>query len=186
MNPLDQLADILPPDTVSIWPLAWGYWFLLVAIIVLIGFGIFATLQYRSKRRAKREALKNLTLLDTANEYYAHNLQVLMKTLCTHYLPMGSSSQMHGEEWKSLVVSIYQGKETSRLKAVIDSLFQALYYPKIKNDTEFINHNEKIKDTIEEWIKSSFPCKSEVIEPSAYHRIDDSVASSVVSEVRNV
>jgi hypothetical protein len=182
MNPLDQLADILPPDTVSIWPLAWGYWLVLVIIIVLIGFGIFGLVQYRNKRRAKREALKSLAVLDTANEYYAHKIQVLMKTLCTHYLPMLSSTQMHGEEWKSLVVSIYQGKETSRLSQVIDSIYQTLYYPKIKNDTDFINQNENIKDTIEEWIKSSFPCKNEVSKHSAYHQTDD----SVVNEVRNV
>lgn len=182
MSPLDQLADILPPDAVSIWPLAWGYWLLLVIIIALIGFSIFGTLQYRRTRKAKREALKNLGDLDTANEYFAHKIQVIMKTLCTHYVPMLSSSQMHGEGWKSLVVSIYQGKETSSLNQVIDSLYQSLYYPKIKNDIDFINQNEKIKDTIEEWIKSSFPCKNEVSKPSYYQKVDDSAAS----EVRNV
>lgn len=179
MNPLDQLADIMPPDAVSIWPLAWGYWLLLVIVIALIGLCIFGILKYRNERRAKREALKSLANVDTANEYYAHKIQVLMKSLCAHYLPLLSSSQMHGEEWKSLVLSIYRGKDSSNFSQVIDELYLALYFPKITSGTNFIHQNKKIQSTIDEWIKSSFPCKNQGSNLSSYQQIDDSAAREV-------
>lgn len=179
MNPLDQLADIIPPDAVSMWPLAWGYWIALVLVIVILGFGIIGILNYRNRRKVKREALQTLANLDSKNEYYAHKVQVLMKTLCVQYLPLYSSAQMHGEEWKSLVLSIYQGKKSENLAQVIDSLYQDLYFPKNKNDTDYIDRNQKIQSTIAEWIQSSFPCKKEASTPLSSSKIDTREVSNV-------
>ena len=120
MNPLDQLADITQPNGVSMWPLAWGYWLALGLIIAIIAFGIIAFVKYRNKRKLKRESIQALAQLDINSEYYAHRVQVIMKSLCSHYLPLSSSAQMHGKQWQSLVLFVYQGKDTQRLTKVID------------------------------------------------------------------
>ena len=179
MNPLNQLADIVQPDAVSIWPLAWGYWLVVVLGLGLIGFGIFTILSYRTKRKAKREALQSLANLDRKNEHYAHNVQVLMKTLCAHYLPSYSSYQMHGEKWKSLILSIYEGKETANLNQAIDDIYYALYFPKNPNGPDIITLHEKIHSSISDWIKNSFPCKNQIGKPSSLNKIDDGAASGV-------
>lgn len=182
MNPLDQLADIATPDGVSIWPLALGYWLSLGVIVAIIAFGIIAFVKYRNKRKVKRESLLALALLDISDEYYAHRVQVIMKSLCSHYLPLSSSSQLHGKQWHTLVLSIYQGKETSRLTQVIDNLYQALYSPEQKADQNSISQNKLIQLTIKEWITASFPCKKVNINQADFA----SLGTARTGEVHNV
>lgn len=182
MNPLDQLADIMPPDTVSIWPLAWGYWLALALVVTIIGLSIYAIIQYRMKRQAKREALLALAKLNTSDEYYAYKVQVIMKSLCAHYLPLSFSSQMHGQQWKSLILSVYHGKDTNSLSQALDTLYQGLYVPESKTEQDITNRNEHTQKTISKWISSSFPCNKN----SESHSSRSPVAAKYSSEVNNV
>lgn len=182
MNPLDQLADITPPEAVSMWPLAWGYWLALALLVAIIGFVIFAFIQYRTKRSGKRKALLALANLDTSDAYFTYKVQVIMKSLCSYYLPLSASSQMHGQQWKYLVLSIYKGNELNKLTEVLDSLYQSLYFPENKIDHETSNRNQQIHSTIKEWINTSFPCKHKANEQSGYHD-HDPVRTSELSNV---
>lgn len=161
MNPLDQLADITPPDSVSIWPLAWGYWVAIGILLVTVVLCAFTFIKFRNKRKAKRIALVSLATLDTQNIYFAHNIHVIMKTLCSHYLPASSSSQMYGKHWQTLVLSIYKGKEPERLSKAIDYMYSSLYSPDAIQDDDVSAQNENVKNVVTEWVSSSFPCKKE-------------------------
>jgi hypothetical protein len=182
MNPLDQLADITLPKAVSMWPLAWGYLLALALSVVIIGFAIFAFMQYRKKRSAKRKALFALANLDTTDAYYTSKVQVIMKSLCSYYLPLSSSSQRHGQQWKSLILSVYKGNDVNKLTEVLDSLYQGLYFPKNKTEHDLSNQNQQIQSIIKEWINTSFPCKQQTNAQHAYKDLD----AGRTSEVSNV
>lgn len=57
MNPLEQLKDIHAAPDPGIWPLAPGWWLLMVLIILLIATAVYAIRRYRSLRR-RRAILK--------------------------------------------------------------------------------------------------------------------------------
>jgi len=188
MNPLDQLADITPPDAVSIWPLAWGYWLVLAIILVLVIYCIFAVKKFRQKRQVKREALLTLSKLDTNSKYYAHDVQLIMKSLCSHYLPLAKAAQLYANQWKSFVLAIYQGSDTERLALVIDNMYSSLYSANnglttdTKEQVAQKQQNEQVQVTVKEWISTSFPCKKVKRDQLNVTQI----ATQATSEMQNV
>ncbi len=67
MNPLDQLKDIHLPTDISIWPLAWPWWILIILLLILPILAIFL----HRKNRWRKQALVQLS-----------NIAVTNKTLC--------------------------------------------------------------------------------------------------------
>mgnify|MGYP000520335951 CR=1 FL=1 len=63
MNPLDQLKDIHLPQDVSMWPLAWPWWAMLVSLISVLVFISY----YMKKTKWRKHALQQLQKIDTAN-----------------------------------------------------------------------------------------------------------------------
>ncbi len=54
------LADIIHPQQVSLWPLAAGWWLLLLLAIIGIALGIYRIKAYQKKWGYRREALRQL------------------------------------------------------------------------------------------------------------------------------
>jgi hypothetical protein len=68
-SPLDQLADIHLPDSVSWWPLAPGWWILLGLLVFIVVMVIL----WRKHQRAGRYRKAAVELLQAAwNEYQTH------------------------------------------------------------------------------------------------------------------
>lgn len=67
-DPLDQLKDIHLPDAVSWWPLAPGWWILLVLFLIMVAVAIY--LYFRSQRKSRQEIIieQALQLLHTLQE----------------------------------------------------------------------------------------------------------------------
>lgn len=70
-SPLDQLADIHLPDSVSWWPLAPGWW-ILIALFIAITVGLFFWRKRKVKRRYRHHAI---TLLQQAYAQYQRDQQ---------------------------------------------------------------------------------------------------------------
>ncbi len=64
MNPLDQLKDIHLPADVSLWPLAWPWWALIILLVILPVLAIYL----RRKNRWRRQALQQLNNIETTNK----------------------------------------------------------------------------------------------------------------------
>ncbi|OUR65205.1 hypothetical protein A9Q73_08555 [Bermanella sp. 47_1433_sub80_T6] len=64
MNPLDQLKDIHLPADVSLWPLAWPWWILIILLVALPTLAVYL----RRKNRWRRQALQQLNNIEIANK----------------------------------------------------------------------------------------------------------------------
>jgi len=104
--PASQLAlrDIhLPPD-VSWWPLAPGWWLLLILLFVLIGSGFLALSRYR-RRHFKRIALRQLNLIeqqlqrDKNSSSCVQKVSKLLRHMAVLHYPAEQCAGLHGEEW---------------------------------------------------------------------------------------
>ena len=92
-SPLDQLADIHLPDPVSLWPLAPGWYLLLVLLLIFIWVS-YVVYQRQQRQRYRREAIR--ALQQALADYRQHGslasyLQVLNLTLRRTALSAGAS-----------------------------------------------------------------------------------------------
>ncbi len=179
MTPLDQLADIATPASVSLWPLAWGYWLLIVLLCgLLIGLTV-SLFRFRSKRHEKYNAVAALASINPQTPYFAHKVQVVMKTLCAHYLPHEASKTLYGSAWQSLLLSVYKGKQLAEVEHAIIMLQNCLYTAaddnkpsNVNNDSENqeipnIEQNQQILIAMKDLVNTSFPCKKYNAAPQA-------------------
>ncbi len=100
-NQILPLEDIIAPNSVSIWPLALGWWLLLAMIIALV-IGVFILYKnYKKKWSYRKEALSLLkntqNTLDekaTINNY----LECLKRTAISAY-PAHNINALYGKDW---------------------------------------------------------------------------------------
>ncbi|MGS2722406.1 DUF4381 domain-containing protein [Porticoccus sp. GXU_MW_L64] len=76
-DPLAQLKDIHLPEATGWWPLAPGLWALLIAVVLLIAFGLWLCWRYWQRNRYRRLARR--ALAQQFAEYHSHQNQ---STLC--------------------------------------------------------------------------------------------------------
>jgi|GEM_PF-176043 len=83
-DPLAQLQDIHLPDAVGIWPLAWGWW--LIIIVILSGLTLLILLIKRKHQRNAYRALALMELNALANQFnteqnaeYLQALSILLR-----------------------------------------------------------------------------------------------------------
>ncbi len=161
MNPLDQLADITLPSDVSMWPLAWGYWAVTGLLLMLLVWATIGALKYRKRRQLKRSALKTLSTLDKQSPYYAQHVQVLLKQLCSGYIPQQPSGPLFGKQWHHMIMSIYVGNNPTALSSALSGIFNNIYTRQQAND---LPTNAEFEAPISDWIKTSLPPKPSVLE----------------------
>ncbi|WED43041.1 DUF4381 domain-containing protein [Legionella cardiaca] len=102
---LTQLHDIHLPAAIGWWPLAPGWYVLIISLLLLAG--IFFAYSYRRRGygRAKREALQLLANLQ--NEYRQHRnsqlssmkISELLRRVALVYFPRQQIASLQGNEW---------------------------------------------------------------------------------------
>ena len=99
------LEDIIPPQDISVWPLALGWWLLLIIGITVIAFMVVIIKRHRKKWEYRKHAL---SLLDNHYQQWhlngdnAESLQaltrILKRTAMTAY-PQGQLASLYGHQW---------------------------------------------------------------------------------------
>ncbi|WP_144213953.1 DUF4381 domain-containing protein [Shewanella donghaensis] len=99
-NPaLMQMEDIVLPPPISQFPIAAGYWILLIVIIaaiVILYIKWRKSTQYHAPRKA---ALSELKQLDINDKQYASHINTLLKRTALTYLPRQDFAKLDGEQW---------------------------------------------------------------------------------------
>ena len=112
MNPQDPLADLHPlrqPDLIGWWPLAPGWWLLLLAAILCLASLIFVLLRRYRRNAYRRRALIQLQRLHTdyaaRREYsqYLSELNTLLKSVALVASPRADIAASHGEAWRAFL-----------------------------------------------------------------------------------
>jgi hypothetical protein len=159
MNPLDQLADIQIPEQVGMWPLAVGYW-----IVLLIILSIFTLTFYLVRQRNKRLLQRNSSLMALANldahdEHAATQVHHILKTAAMSYLPSFNVLQLHGSAWQKILNQLYTKPDKAEVCESLAKLAKWQYDQRIAlpDNGQLIEHASK-------WIKYALPPKKEPVD----------------------
>ena len=145
-NPLDQLKDIHLPDGISMWPIAWPWWALLITVIALIIFSIWS---YK-KNKWKKSALARLQLLDIHSDSFITQVNRLLKQICLGPLKQSQCAHLSGTAWlEHLNGTCKEPAFTEKLQGFA----QAPDNPNIKLD------HQVLKEACENWIKQQAPAR---------------------------
>ncbi|MCG2633653.1 MAG: DUF4381 domain-containing protein [Gammaproteobacteria bacterium] len=106
MDPLGQLRDIRGLDAIGIWPLAPGWWVLLVAGPVLVGVLIWVLhrlwRRYRPSpwaRAARRNLAELQQRLEQAEVVQNREILELVRRIALARFPRSEVANLHGEAW---------------------------------------------------------------------------------------
>ncbi|MDH5377260.1 MAG: DUF4381 domain-containing protein [Gammaproteobacteria bacterium] len=135
---LSKLKDIHEPSVVSWWPLAIGWWLLLLAVVLL---GILSWWILRKRNSVRPVAFKKL-LLQEINVIKAMDdpatvsieLNKLLKRCAQYRDPDGGSASLHGSAWAQYLVE--KLGFTGISKEEIESLLNANYQKEFKVDPQ--------------------------------------------------
>ncbi|MEM7082517.1 MAG: DUF4381 domain-containing protein [Pseudomonadota bacterium] len=110
-DPLEALRDIHLPDAISWWPLAWGYW---VVMLLLLATGWFMWRRYR-QYAVHRAAMKTLRELDRRYQSHgdshrlAREINVLLKRTLLTLQPRTQVAKLAGDAWLDRLQSTGSG-----------------------------------------------------------------------------
>lgn len=127
MDNLPELRDIHIPSEVSIFPLAYGFWVLLLCLV--LGFIIYKMVVSFIKSSRKRYAKNLLKNIDTQNVISAScEVSNLLRRICVHKFPDAKS--LSGKDWLEFLL------KTSKITLTEKSAELLLNAPYIQKDSE--------------------------------------------------
>lgn len=147
-NPLDQLRDIHLPEAISWWPLAPGWWILIIGGCLLSAWLIrFFYRRYSARlyRRQALEKLHQLTLAGSSQQQLRELFELLKQTANSAY-PKHQPGSQSIEQFIGFLQSTCDSAVFDSLKLDIN---QALYSSSSQNNQD---NDELFKDA-KTWIK---------------------------------
>ena len=150
MNQELPLRDIHLPDGVSWWPLAPGWWLLLV-ISVMIGMVIWALRLNKQRQLLRQQALRELAQIEAAFgrhqniQQLASDCSVLLRRVCISRFARGEVAGLTGEAWLQF---LNQHSKTALFK---DEVAAALLYAPYQKGADFNSHT--LLSTCRAWLE---------------------------------
>ena len=134
MNPNELiLKDIIPPQGVSIWPLAPGWWLLLALMVLLLAlFFWYKGSMYHKQKRAKKQLFQHIEkeLKQIRQQEDAHSslqkVNQLLKLLLINLSAREEIAPLHNQDWVDYLESHakpFQFSEHSRF-LLTEGLYQ--------------------------------------------------------------
>ncbi|MCQ2740905.1 MAG: DUF4381 domain-containing protein [Alphaproteobacteria bacterium] len=142
---LPELKDIHLPDGVSIFPLAYGWWVILAAVIVLwCGIKLFILLRQKSKKLFAERFLRKISLQNPV--IAVTQMSELLRRVCVSKYP--AAAVLSGTEW----ISFLKSKTQSKLSEKEESLLQNAPYMDVTAGGYSDKNAEAIKIFCQKWI----------------------------------
>lgn len=93
------LEPMIQPDTISGWPMAWGWWLVIILSLVLLILVSVATGRYWRRRAPIRQARQALRQCyqQPQSGHFIQQCNTLMKHVCLHFYPHAAS--LAGSAW---------------------------------------------------------------------------------------
>lgn len=156
-DPLAQLRDIHLPETISWWPLAPGWWALIILLGLLIGWFAFKGIQRRSSNLYRRQALAKLLTIETSggSETLAAIFALLKQTANIAY-PSQQASSLSIEKF----VRFLQSQCTSSVFTDLPDSLSAALYSSSEQEGQTPNLkalNERVLASAKTWIVEHKP-----------------------------
>lgn len=158
-NPaLASLKDIQLPTAIGYWPLPIGYWIvIIISIILLCIIGVF-TLKHFKRTAAKREALRQLADLQPEEDYFAIQVNSILKRAAMSYVPRHQIASLEGTAWYHWLA---QQNNIPELSQLLDSRYQAAPLSVAEQLT--------LKTVAKKWLVNSLPIKLDATQEEKMH-----------------
>lgn len=134
-NPaLAQLKDIHLPTPIGIWPLAPGWWLIIVLATLLTALISYLSWQRYCRNRAKKRALILLDQFKNNYDNYSSNTQTaahlstLLRRVAIAYYPRHDVAGLQGQNWLNFLDSHYKDTHSNQLFSPIANLLLELPY----------------------------------------------------------
>ena len=150
-NPLSQLHSIHTPDAVSAWPLAWGWWLLMVIVAALCVLAVVLVYRHIQFNKAKNQAIAEVSRLDVQSGNMAKQLNELLKRLCLHYGNASVVAKMSGEAWVAYLLGVVDTRIAETLRNDLSTMQEILYAPVSASSSE----NKQFQQAVLTWIKKA-------------------------------
>lgn len=153
MDPLAQLQDIYLPDPIHNYPVAIGWWLLLLAVVVLAGWCIMLLVRFLNKRKAQRTAIARIKNSNLSNS----DIINCLKWSCLQYFPREHVASLHGTSLLQFLACQLPSKHQESFKQKMLPLFEAQYTKNSDGEnTNIIDTSENSRCALH-WLKSALP-----------------------------
>lgn len=137
VNPLlEQLAPIAQPTVPGLWPLAYGWWILIVLTLLALGYSIYQWATYYRFWAVKRQAIAALPHCHNASE-----INGIIKQVAIHYFPQAEIANAQGLRWASFLNDIIK-TDLGVLQQTVDELYQPTN----------VQHHQRFNDYAVQWL----------------------------------
>ncbi|MEW9798130.1 DUF4381 domain-containing protein [Alteromonas sp. CYL-A6] len=131
-DPLAQLNPVITPQTVSAWPLSWGWWVLIViAVVIVAAVAIGLWRKYRMNR-ARRTALSLLSSVSAESQDWPARLDQLLKRTALSYFPQADAAALHGPAWQAFLLESVSARHREKIQDGLRLLAQQRYRPQVQ------------------------------------------------------
>ena len=142
----DDMHDIVVSDPVSWWPLAPGWFVLLLALTLALAWAAAKTFRHWRKNAYRREALRSLELIEPPE------LPELVKRVCLSAWPREQVATLSGDEWLKFLDQSANTNDFSQGAGRL--LLELSYNPNLSiqnDDAEY----QRLSKAVSRWIKES-------------------------------
>ena len=124
-DPLAAFKHIQMPEVSTWWPLAWGWWLVILIALVALFFSCQLLIKQYKLRIAKQQALAQIKQLEQASSLIS--LNSLLKRALMSYLPRHSVASLHGAKWQALLISLLPENKQAEYQTQFNALLSGLY-----------------------------------------------------------
>ncbi|HEY7774102.1 MAG TPA: DUF4381 domain-containing protein [Marinagarivorans sp.] len=145
-----QMADIIEPAAVGIWPLAWGWWLLMGLVVIAVAIAVGLLLRHRRNNRYRRQALHALgsTHFENRQQQCVFLMRLSKQVALAAYPNQRESiAKANGDQWlnwlnRTTPSPLFDGENARRWQ-------HALYSPPNQDAAD-----GALTDLIQRWIKT--------------------------------
>ena len=151
-NPLDQLRDIHLPEPISWWPLAPGWWILIIAGCLLSAWLIRVFYRRHSAGLYRRQAQKKLKVLQLRG-----NSQQQLRELFELLKQTANSAYPNRQPGSQSIMAFIGFMQCSCDKPVFDQLNLDLDQALYSSDSQLSHQTDELFEDASRWIKQHLP-----------------------------
>lgn len=157
MDPLAQLKDIRPPEQISDFPFAIGWWIVALLLLAIIIIAVYKYIKHRRLSKAKKQGLSYIQQQANSVEQIVSGV----KWLCMQYFPRQQVAALHGEQLHQFLLSKLPEKKQDKVDNNLAKHLSSHYStPKREGESNSEEINQ-LKSTISFWINNALPPKGQ-------------------------
>ncbi|CDT33766.1 Conserved hypothetical protein [Vibrio coralliirubri] len=154
-QPLD-LSPVIAPDAPTWWPLAWGWWAVIITAISLIALVFFILKRRKNNQQAKQEALSYFSNSQSQDGLSPSKAQDIVRQAALSYFPREKIAGLSGDDWLTfldtqLAKPLFVAKQSQWQ--------QALYQDVALMNEEQKKAQQQLVNDCETWLRKALPPK---------------------------